>query len=140
MGTPAPQGSKKHVGKGIMVESSKYVAPWREAVAWQAREASGGKTYPEAIVSLRFVLSAPKYTTTDMQRPVDRQKLAPWRHTKKPDIDKLARSTLDALVTAGLLPDDAEVWSLTAEKRYAAPGEATGCLVEVSSAAVEVTP
>ena len=32
LGTPAPQGSKRHVGGGRMVESSKLVGPWREAV------------------------------------------------------------------------------------------------------------
>ena len=32
-GTPAPQGSKRHVGGGRMIESSKKVEPWREAVA-----------------------------------------------------------------------------------------------------------
>lgn len=31
-GTPAPQGSKRHVGRGIMIESSRKVRPWRAAV------------------------------------------------------------------------------------------------------------
>jgi crossover junction endodeoxyribonuclease RusA len=31
-GIPAPQGSKRHVGNGVMIESSKAVGPWREAV------------------------------------------------------------------------------------------------------------
>lgn len=30
---PAPQGSKRHVGKGVMVESCKNVKPWRLLVA-----------------------------------------------------------------------------------------------------------
>ena len=38
-GQPAPQGSKRHVGGGRMIESSKAVAPWREAVKWAAIEA-----------------------------------------------------------------------------------------------------
>ena len=29
LGLPAPQGSKRHVGEGRMVESSKRVKPWR---------------------------------------------------------------------------------------------------------------
>ena len=37
-GLPAPQGSKRHVGKGVMVESSKYVKPWREAVKAETAE------------------------------------------------------------------------------------------------------
>src|ERR1700676_3259288 len=31
-GIPAPQGSKRHVGGGRMIEMSKAVGPWREAV------------------------------------------------------------------------------------------------------------
>ena len=31
-GVPAPQGSKRYVGRGIMVESSKKVRPWRADV------------------------------------------------------------------------------------------------------------
>jgi len=30
LGIPAAQGSKKHVGRGILIESSKKVAPWRQ--------------------------------------------------------------------------------------------------------------
>ena len=41
LGTPAPQGSKRHVGRGIMVESSRLVGPWREAV-----KAAVAATYP----------------------------------------------------------------------------------------------
>ena len=42
VGVPAPQGSKRHVGRGILVESSKKVGPWRDAVAWAGREAMAG--------------------------------------------------------------------------------------------------
>ena len=38
-GLPAPQGSKRHVGRGVMVESSKHVKPWREAVKTAAIDA-----------------------------------------------------------------------------------------------------
>ena len=37
-GTPAPQGSKRHVGNGVMVESSKKVKPWRQDVKHAALE------------------------------------------------------------------------------------------------------
>ena len=38
LGLPAAQGSKKHVGRGILVESSKKVAPWRQDVRYAAVE------------------------------------------------------------------------------------------------------
>ena len=31
-GVPGPQGSKRHVGNGRMIESSAKVKPWRDAV------------------------------------------------------------------------------------------------------------
>src|SRR5690606_16868121 len=38
-GRPAPQGSKRHVGNGVMLESSKAVAAWRTTIAWHAAQA-----------------------------------------------------------------------------------------------------
>ena len=38
-GQPAPQGSKRHVGKGVMVESSKKLRPWRQDVKAAAEAA-----------------------------------------------------------------------------------------------------
>lgn len=32
LGAPAPQGSKRHVGRGVLIESSSKVRPWRETV------------------------------------------------------------------------------------------------------------
>ena len=43
-GLPAPQGSKRHVGGGIMVESSKRAKPWRQDVMHQARDQYRGST------------------------------------------------------------------------------------------------
>ena len=38
-GTPAPQGSKRHVGHGRMIEQSKRVKPWRNDVKAAAETA-----------------------------------------------------------------------------------------------------
>jgi hypothetical protein len=35
---PAPQGSKRHVGNGRMIESSTKVKPWRQAVIAAAKD------------------------------------------------------------------------------------------------------
>lgn len=40
IGLPAPQGSKKHVGHGVMVESSKKVKPW---MLWHAPPSGGAR-------------------------------------------------------------------------------------------------
>ena len=63
-GTPAPQGSKRHVGRGIMVESSAKVKPWREAVKHAALDAITPGTSQEfaaaVLVDVTFRLQRPK--------------------------------------------------------------------------------
>lgn len=114
-GTPGPQGSKRHVGNGRMIESSAKVKPWREAVSGAAR-ANGQKIAGPVGVSIVFTLpkpsSAPKRRTT-------------WPD-RKPDIDKLVRSTFDALATVGTFEDDARVVDLRTTKVF--PGEGFGSL------------
>lgn len=112
-GTPAPQGSKKHVGRGIMVESSKKLAPWREDVRQAAlkwREYHGQHTFDGPLaVSMIFTLRKP--TSAPKTRRV-------WP-TKYPDLSKLLRSTEDAITSAGLWADDARVVRCDElEKRY----------------------
>lgn len=55
-------------------------------------------------------------------------KTASWS-TRKPDLDKLTRATLDAMVTAGTIADDARVCSLHASKREVVG--ATGATIRV---------
>jgi crossover junction endodeoxyribonuclease RusA len=121
VGTPAPQGSKRHVGGGRMIESSAKVGPWRAAVAWTAAEQ---KThFPGAVdVDLAFRLARPKSAG---------KRLYPDR---KPDLDKLIRSTLDGLTESGVIEDDARVVRLMVSKLYARPGDPTGATIAISEA------
>lgn len=98
IGTPGPQGSKKHVGRGIMIESSAKVKPWREAVVYAARE-EGKCVHGPVRVEMVFTLPKPKSAPKTRQTWPD----------KKPDISKLVRSTEDALTDAGAWDDDARV-------------------------------
>jgi Holliday junction resolvase RusA-like endonuclease len=115
IGTPGPQGSKSFKGlsksgHAILTESSAKVKPWREAVIWAARE-DGWKLSGPVAVQLFFTLPKPKS--------------APKRRVtfpdKTPDLDKLCRSTFDALTQAGTIEDDARIVSLLAQKCF--PGE-----------------
>jgi crossover junction endodeoxyribonuclease RusA len=109
-GLPAPQGSKRHVGNGRMVESSKRVAPWRQDVREEAmKHAPGSPLAGGLCVTLGFYLPVPK------SAPKKRRLLA----TKRPDIDKLARAVLDALTSAGVYRDDSQVVELKVEKQLA---------------------
>lgn len=123
VGLPAPQGSKRHVGRGVLVESSRLVAPWRDSVAyacqWAMESVQWERLDEACAVELTFYLPRPK--------SAPKRRIWPDR---KPDIDKLARATLDALGTAGAYSDDARVVSLFLVKRYAVGW--TGATIRIS--------
>jgi Holliday junction resolvase RusA-like endonuclease len=120
-GLPAPQGSKRFVGRaksgrGIMVESSDKVAPWREAVKLAARrviDAQPGFGPLDGPLRAVYVFTMPKPASAPKRRQT-------WPD-RMPDLSKLVRSTEDALTDAGLWVDDARVVELCATKTY--PGE-----------------
>ncbi len=118
-GTPAPQGSKRFVGmkngRGILIESSKAVKPWREAVKAAALEfmhsSQCGKITGPIAVQMCFTI----------KKPTSAPKTRKTWPDKKPDLSKLVRSTEDALVDVGLIEDDARIVSCAAYKIF--PGE-----------------
>jgi crossover junction endodeoxyribonuclease RusA len=122
-GTPAPQGSKRHVGGGVMVEMAKEARPWRDLIAWHAKQAIGEQgwepIYGPVHVELlfRFARPASHYGTGKNQSKLKRS--APDYKFSTPDLDKLVRNVLDALVTAGVFRNDGQVAVLVADKRYA---------------------
>mgnify|MGYP003559362432 FL=1 len=112
VGLPGAQGSKRHVGRGVMVESSKKVAPWREAVAYAARTAHHGHQPLDGPLSLEVVFRLP---ATSSWKAADRVRGWRWKD-RTPDLDKLLRSTGDALTQAGVIADDARIVALSACK------------------------
>lgn len=104
-GDPAPQGSKKFVGvvngRGMLIESSKRVKPWRQDVVAAAQEAMKGFPTFDGPLVVKMVFTLPKPASAPKRRRT-------WPN-KKPDVSKLARSTEDALVTAGAVKDDARI-------------------------------
>ena len=116
-GVPAPQGSKRHVGNGRMIESSKHVGPWRERVALAAYNECP-RPIPGALrVSLLFTLPRPKSHYRTGRNSHLLRETAPDHPIGKPDVDKLARAILDAL-TGIWWDDDSRVVSLDAVKIY----------------------
>lgn len=126
-GAAAPQGSKRYVGNGRMIESSKAVKPWREdvrqacLVAW--RDASG----PWAPVDgpVRLVIDFVR------KRPAAAPKRSTPAATTMPDLSKLIRSTEDAITSAGVWIDDARVTTIIAHKRLAEIGETPGAHIRI---------
>lgn len=126
-GRPAPQGSKRHVGNGVMIESSKHVGTWRDDVRAALTDDLGQPRHRfgdvAVAVGLVFVMPRPASTPKRRTPPAIR----------KPDIDKLARAILDALTSAGVVADDARVVDLHACKRLADLDETPGCKIRVEA-------
>lgn len=126
-GNPAPQGSKRYVGHGIMLESSKKVQPWRNDIrAALINDRGRPKAYFDGpvYVDIEFILYRPLNT--------------PKRHTppaikKSADLDKLLRAVLDAVGSAGVWHDDCQVVGAQCSKRLAEIGETTGCHLRIFS-------
>lgn len=110
-GTPTPQGSKRgFVVNGRAVITDSNPAPlkvWRDDVKHAALEAMSGRSPFEGPVEIKV--------TFTLVRPKSVKRV--WPHVR-PDIDKLMRSLLDALTTAGVYGDDSQVVIITAVKVY----------------------
>ncbi|MDX3205079.1 MULTISPECIES: RusA family crossover junction endodeoxyribonuclease [Streptomyces] len=123
---PAPQGSKRHIGHGRMIEQSVRVKPWRHAAASAVREAlaaARGQDGPEPAPLDGALFVQIVFTVRKPARP----KRPTWPVTRDSgDLDKLLRSTFDALTDGGAIADDSRVVKVVASKVH--PGEGEGAL------------
>jgi crossover junction endodeoxyribonuclease RusA len=121
-GTPAPQGSKRHVGNGVMIEMSKRVKPWRADVREAALSALDHAEWDRGArvlgVAITFTMPRPRFHFRTGRFAHELRPDAPVLVGVKPDLDKLVRSTLDALASAGAYADDARVAQLYVRKLY----------------------
>lgn len=130
-GVPAPQGSKRHLGGGVMVESSARVRPWRTDIREAAlglRDMRAADELPSIIpagqavdVTLTFCMPRPKSHYRGGRRAHELRDTAPTWHTSRPDVDKLTRTVLDALSGVWWV-DDSQVAMVTAAKSYTNDG------------------
>ena len=126
---PAPQGTKRHVGKGVMIESCATVKPWRVLVAQSAVAARVPLLRGPVRLSVVFMFNRP---AGHFRKDGTLKPSAPAYHSVKPDGSKLLRSTEDSL--SGLIfEDDARIVGGTWEKRYTVSGERPGALITVIS-------
>ncbi|MGW0574795.1 RusA family crossover junction endodeoxyribonuclease [Streptomyces sp. NPDC002920] len=128
-GTPGPQGSKTRNAAGALYESSAKVKPWREAVKSAALDALHHDDAWKALdcpvwLDLTFCLRRPKNHFGTGRNYGLLKASAPPYPTGKPDLDKLVRSTQDALKDAGVLADDSIVANLGAKKIFVLSGDA----------------
>ena len=136
-GVPGAQGSKRHVGRGVMLESSKKVAPWRTDVRDSALAAMGDDWQPltgPVTIEVTFYFPRPRShygTGRNAERVKDS---APdWPDTKwAGDLDKLTRAVFDSLTAGGVIEDDARVVEAAVSKVWCPLGAPGGVLVGVT--------
>lgn len=139
-GVPAPQGSKRaipikrggvHTGKVSLLESAgDKLKQWRRAVSAVAAQHEP-ITGPVG-VHVTFGMHRPKSHYGTGKNAGVLKPSSPQHHAVKPDIDKLARATLDALTTSRLIEDDSRVIDLRATKIYIEPGGTTGAAITIT--------
>ena len=134
LGKPAPQGSKRHVGRGVMVESSKRCKPWRQDVRHTVMDLLPGDWYAnmdKAIaLSCVFVFARPKnhFRTNGQLKPS-----APKHCSGRiGDISKLVRAVEDAM-TGVVYNDDAQIINLIAHRRFANDREQPSAIITVTA-------
>jgi len=135
-GTPAPKGSFRVVtqrrGRLLrhpqVLKDSQRTYAWEKAVAWHSQAARAGDPLDVPLsVDLLFLLERPK---SHLKKNGEVKSSAPAFPAVAPDIDKLARATLDGMEGA-IFTNDSRVVDLSVRKRYAKPGGRTGCLIRV---------
>ncbi|MCR4340264.1 MAG: RusA family crossover junction endodeoxyribonuclease [Gemmatimonadaceae bacterium] len=129
LGNPVTQGSiratvHKSTGRAIAIQDHRApLMNWRASIAHAAQVAADGAFAERGVpvwVEVTFRLQRPKSAPKRVVRP-----------TTKPDIDKLARASLDAL-TGVVFADDSQVVFLSLSKRFAPFGEAPGAKFQVT--------
>lgn len=122
---PAPQGSKAYRGHRynakagrplpVLTEQSKRVDPWRQVVTTYARHAAARQRMRAPLdgpleAKLVFIMEPARNAQGDPIRLPD------TRHYG--DLDKLQRSTFDALADARVIADDARIIRVEAMKVF----------------------
>jgi len=121
-----PKGWKRP----IITNDNPKTKGWRQTIANCAalelqRAEHGGRFFAGPVeLEVVFYLPRPKRLLTKRLAPMD------VAHTTKPDADKLARATKDALSKV-IWNDDAQVTDLIARKRYCATGEHPRAVITV---------
>lgn len=125
-GTPIPQGSKRAFNNVLVDVNRDRLHSWRDDVKQAALTAMEENTAwdrsSQAVIgAFTFTLQRPRhhYVAGDPTREL--RESAPRLHTTKPDLDKLLRSTWDALTSAGVYRDDCILAQTFATKVYVDP-------------------
>ncbi len=124
VGIPKPQGSKRGFARGskvVMIESAgDALKNWRNDVRAAATVAMNGAAPLSGKVSVEVDFYMPRPKSVKVGGYVG----------KRPDIDKLLRSTFDSM-TYVVFDDDSQIVRLVASKMYQLPNISPGALISV---------
>lgn len=108
----------------VVTSDNPRARAWQDAIGWTARTVLDGVPFTGAVaIAVTFSLPRPRSLPRAIVHP-----------TKKPDVDKLARCTLDAL-TGIAYADDSQVIDLDVHKRYTPTGSAPRASITITQAA-----
>lgn len=140
-GAPAPKGSARAVsrgGRGVLIPSgspvnAKKLAGWKSDTIDAARRSARATPWFEPVaIAIVFRFAARKGDLDSKGRP--KRTASPYVAVK-PDVDKLLRSTFDALTASGVVwGDDALAAVSFAARLYVVPGEWHGATLFVGAA------
>jgi Holliday junction resolvase RusA-like endonuclease len=120
-GLPISQGSKRHVGGGRMIESSRKLAPWRALVSQVAATAMEERLpFNEPLwmaASFSFWRPQAHYRSGEFSEQL--KPSAPEAPMTYPDIEKLVRAINDA-IEGIVFRNDSMIARLYSEKTYGA--------------------
>ena len=131
-GVPVAQPRQRHAIRGKFVANytpSKHPVNAFKAVAIMAAQAVCSEPIDQPVLLwVTFIMPRPA-TMTRKTKPNPRA----W-HAKKPDLDNLEKSLLDALTTAGVWRDDSQVVWVNKQKIIAAGDEQPCVMVRIRTA------
>jgi crossover junction endodeoxyribonuclease RusA len=131
-GRPSPQGSKRHVGRGVLVESSVHVKPWRQDVK-QAAIACTPDHWDRTLAMTVSIVCRFKRPKGHLGKRGVKPSAPSYPASRSVgDTDKLARAILDGM-TGICYDDDSQVISLSIQKRYCTADEPQGAVITVTS-------
>ena len=125
---PTPQGSKRHVGNGRMIEQAgAALKAYRRAIVL-ASAPHRPQTPLCGPVHVRLVIQMPRpgsHFGSGKNAGALKPSAPQWIDAyplKRGDVDKLERATLDALTTSRIYHDDSQVTDLHTSLLFAPPG------------------
>ena len=119
-GTPVAQPRPRAVRRGA--HAGVYNPPtadaWKAAVVREMQRWAGQRISGALEVEIDFSFPRPLSHFGTGRNAAKLKPSAPEDHTKRPDLDNLAKAVLDAMGDAGVFGDDAQVARLILSKRW----------------------